>query len=32
MVAVKRSVDGDLFERFVRDRLCPSLGEGDLVV
>ena len=32
VVAVEGSVDGDLFERFVRDHLCPRLREGDLVV
>ena len=32
VVAVEGSVDGDLFECFVRDHLCPKLREGDLVV
>lgn len=32
VVAVEGSVDGDVFERFVRDHLCPRLREGDLVV
>jgi len=32
VVAVEGSVNGDLFERFVRDHLCPRLREGDLVV
>jgi transposase len=32
VAAVEGSVDGDVFERFVRDHLCPRLREGDLVV
>lgn len=32
VVAVEGSVDSDVFERFVREHLCPRLGEGDLVV
>lgn len=32
VVAVEGSVNGDLFERFVREHLCPRLREGDLVV
>ncbi|GAB5550223.1 MAG: hypothetical protein SangKO_099830 [Sandaracinaceae bacterium] len=32
VVAVEGSVSGDLFERFVREQLCPRLREGDLVV
>lgn len=32
VVAVEGSVDGDVFERFVRDHLCPHLGPGDIVI
>ncbi|MEM0960936.1 MAG: IS630 family transposase [Bacteroidota bacterium] len=32
VVAVEGSVDGDLFERFVREHLSPRLRESDLVV
>jgi len=32
VVAVEGSVDGDLFERFVRDHLAPRLRTGDVVV
>jgi transposase len=32
VVVVEGSVDGDVFERFVRDHLAPKLSEGDVVV
>lgn len=32
LVAIEDSVDGDLFERFVRDHLAPRLDAGDIVV
>ena len=32
VVAVEGSVSGDLFERFVREHLCPNLRRGDTVV
>ncbi len=32
VVAVEGSVDGDVFERFVRDHLAPNLRPGDIVI
>ena len=32
VVAVEGSVNADVFERFVRDHLCPNLRPGDIVI